>query len=492
MKDENEIEYLSEKNEYGSERKKRVPFLLILAVAALVLSLVNWFQIIMRLINESYQNSKQEFLITGIVSGAIFVLFFILFLTIRTTEKKDFISKKDDPANDNPSRNVEVTDGFVDLSSDDIYLQAEDEEEASNKKEEVEEVDTFNLTTSIISERLLNAFHRNSLHCDSAYLTGALAATNLLFVDKNSQDESHILNSIAQGFAGKDFLVDAQGYSTCNDLIATKGFLSFIDESNSDLGKLFFVGIKNVNYNSIKEILDDFLEALFDRNNSSRVDLNVNGGTETHFLSQNIFFIVFCNSDDKVLSLPANILKYSLNINLSIKSSPSENTDLDVTPISYYDFRRAVNYCLQTDFMSENRWTKIDELADFLNNKKPYMVSNDVLNNIEAFSGVLLSLGTKKDVVFDRVCADILLPSILKDFGREHIVGDGGIYHYVNDNFANVYTMPKTEALIKDARYLNNDKEEKKASKNLFEEFEETLNESLKEKNSAISKEKDK
>ena len=103
---------------------------------------------------------------------------------------------------------------------------------------------------------------------------------------------------------------------------------------------------------------------LFDRNNSSRVDLNVNGGTETHFLSQNIFFIVFCNSDDKVLSLPANILKYSLNINLSIKSSPSENTDLDVTPISYYDFRRAVNYCLQTDFMSENRWTKIDELAD--------------------------------------------------------------------------------------------------------------------------------
>ena len=273
---------------------------------------------------------------------------------------------------------------------------------------------------------------------------------------------------------GKEFLVDVQNFKSKNDLLYTSGFLPFIDESNNNLNKLYFVGFKNISLESITNILEDFLEALYDRNNSSRIDLNIDNKVDSHIISQNLYFILFNKDGEKFLSLPANLLKYSIAVNLAIKSIPFEKADFDESPISYYDFKRAVNYCLTTDFLSENRWTKIDELASYLNQKKPYMISNDVLNNIESFSSVLLSLGTKKDVTFDRVCADILLPSILKDFGREHIVGDGGIYHYINDNFANVYTLPKTETLIKDARYLNKD-ENASAPKDLFEEFEKTI-----------------
>ena len=474
MKNENENEYLIEENDFGKTNKRRVPFLLVVSIAALVLALSNWIQLIIKLIDESYTSTKNNFLYTGIISTIIFVLFLLLFAIIRTKGKGDLVSKKDEPSTDSPNKNVEVVDGFVDLVEDETYLQAEEEEEASNKKEEVEDVDTFNLTTKLISDRLTASFHNHSLHCDTNYLTAALSATNLLFVSKNDQDESEVLKSIAGGMGGKEFLVDVQNLKSKNDLLYTSGFLPFIDESNNNLNKLYFVGFKNISLESITNILEDFLEALYDRNNSSRIDLNIDNKVDSHIISQNLYFILFNKDGEKFLSLPANLLKYSIAVNLAIKSIPFEKADFDESPISYYDFKRAVNYCLTTDFLSENRWTKIDELASYLNQKKPYMISNDVLNNIESFSSVLLSLGTKKDVTFDRVCADILLPSILKDFGREHIVGDGGIYHYINDNFANVYTLPKTETLIKDARYLNKD-ENASAPKDLFEEFEKTI-----------------
>ena len=65
------------------------------------------------------------------------------------------------------------------------------------------------------------------------------------------------------------------------------------------------------------------------------------------------------------------------------------------------------------------------------------------------------------------------------------IVGDDGIYHYVNDNFVNVYTMPKTEALIKDARYLNRENtDNKELSKNIFDEFDSIIEEDSKSKKS--------
>ena len=482
---ENEVEYLVEENEFNLKvKKRRKPALLIIAISALILALGSSSQILLHYIDDSVIVSRLTIFYTAIVSSIIFVLFFILFLAIRTTDKKDIVVKSDHPKNDNITSNVEVSDGFVDLVEDDAYLAVEDEE-ATNKKEEVDDVDTFDLTTTLLNERLLNAFHNNSLHCDTSYLVGTLASTNLLFVNKNDQDEGATLDSIATGLSGKSILIDATKFESCNELISSDGFLRFIDESSQDLNRLYFVGIKNISLEKVKDVLSEFLEALFDKNNSSRVDITVNGREETHMIGQNLFFIVFKKEDEKILTLPTNILKYSSNINLAIKSIPFDKVELENRAISYYDFRRAINNSLADNFMSENRWVKIDSLASFLNTKKPYMISNDVLNNMESLSGVLLSLGTKKDTTFDRVCADILLPAILKDFGREFIIGDNGIYHYINDNFANVYTMPKTEALIKDARYLNKENNDSKdLNKSLFEEFDSIIEEDKKKKKS--------
>lgn len=485
MAEENKIEYLVEENDFKSKpRKRRKPALLIIAVAALVLALGSGSQILLYFIDNTITIKRTTIFLTSVISGGVFVLFFILFLAIRTTEKKDIVTKRDTQKDDNINTNVEISDGFVDLVEDDNQVYVEDEE-ASNKKEEIEDVDTFDLTTKIINDRLLTAFHNNSLHCETAYLVASLASSNLLFINKNDQEESSVLDSISCGMSGRNILIDALKFETCNDLISTPNFLSFIDESAQDLNKLYFVGIKNLSLDKVQNVLSEFLEALFDRNNSSRIDIVVNGNEETHLIGQNLFFIVFKKDDEKILTLQSNILKYSVNANLAIKAIPFDKVELENRVISYYDFRRAVNNCLDTNYMSENRWGKIDEFSVFLNTKKPYIISNDVLNNMESLSGVLLSLGTKKDVTFDRTCADILLPAILKDFGREFIVGDDGIYHYVNDNFVNVYTMPKTEALIKDARYLNRENtDNKELNKNIFDEFDSIIEEDSKSKKS--------
>lgn len=459
--EENNVEYLIEENDFKvKSKKRRKPALLIISIAALILALGSSGQILLYFIDESITISRLQLFFTAVISGGVFLLFLILFLAIRTSEKKDIVTKKDEPKEGNLKTNVEINDGFVDLVEDETYVAVE--EEASNKKEELEEIDTFDLTTKILNDRLLTSFHNNSLHCDTSYLCATLSATNLLFINKNDQDVNLILDSISTGLSGRNILIDATKFESCNDLISSEGFLNFVDEAAQDYNKLYFVGLTNISIEKIKDVMSEFLEALFDRNNASRVDINVNGNEETHFIGQNLFFIIFKKDEEKILSLPSKILRYSIVDNLMIKAISFDNVELEKRIISYYDFRRAINNCLSEHYMSENRWEKIDSLSSFLNTKKTFMISNDVLNNMEFFSSVLLSLGTKKDVTFDRVCADILLPSILKDFGRELIVGDEGIYQFVNDNFVSTYTLPKTEALIKDARYLEKEEADKK------------------------------
>lgn len=464
-RDDERNNYITREDEYKPAGKKRKISFLIIALASLIFAITYFFQIILSFMDVLGVIGLASRIICVSAGLILFLIFILLFIFKKENIKNQVIFRDEDARlrdltnNDN----IEVVDGFADLT--DIHGSSPNgqysQESAVNQK--VEDVDetTFELTTTSIAEKLFYCFHNAGLHGDSSLLLGAIASSNLIFV-KDDKNAEAILASLATTFGGDGFLVDVAKLKDESDLINQDNFLDAIEEASNAINELRFFGFKNISYAKVKDLIPDFLEALYDKNNSSKVILERKGQEEMFMITPNIFFIFFVSPTDRIFNLDAQILKYSTNINLQIKNAQFDPIDIENEKISNIDFRHSIANAVNDFYISDNRWKKIDEFVEFLNSKKKYSLDTDVVNNIEAFSGVLLSLNNRKDETFDKLCSSLFLPSILKTYGKKYIKGDTGIYNFITENFFSDYSLPRTDSLLRESAYIEEEVESSK------------------------------
>ena len=456
MKENEKVTYLTQEEEFGQRGKKRKISLLILTISTFIFSAIFGVQLILFYLLENEQKFEEytkisfQMSLSALIIGLIFtVLFLILFLVVKDNDKKEIVVKKDEASlrDLNKDDNVEVVDRFADLTD----LDDEDsfkEEEASNQKTEDATENIFDLDNKKIATKLLNCMHNYSITGSEKSILSALNASNLLFV-KDNENYTQFLKALANTFGGESFLINCGNFNTPNDLYNDADFLTFIKEASDNVDRLYFFGFINISTDKFENVFSDFLPAFYDKNNSNKIAIEQNNNTKEFLITPNIFFLVFNSTLESMFYLSEETLKYSMFMNPHFRPGTFEAIQVENDIIPYPDFKHVLANTLREFYISNNKWKKIDDFIEFLNKKHPYYLQTDVINNFEAYTSTLLALEEKKDDVFDRSCAYLLFPHILKNCTKEEVKGEEGIYQYLSSNFFSDYNMNRTEALIK-------------------------------------------
>ena len=334
----------------------------------------------------------------------------------------------------------------------------EDEAEAvgANKMKVVKNYDFFDIT----NEKVLTRFEQaNRCHNVNVQKKDSITFLSHLFYSRflivkgiNKFCRRNFSLALEQTFQSRSFYIDCNNIHSEDQLISQPFFDRAFQAAQGKKDDFVFIFLDGVNSMEIYSLFKDFLAAIFDKNNPHKVRTQY--ADKQYEMLPNIYFIVMLkNQEDAGLYASNDILTYAPIINLECTVYAGDIVELDDKKISISDFHHINDELKGEYYLEESNWKKFDALQNFVNSIKAYQISNDITNDIEQQVAFNYSLSHDVDSVMDDVLSIDLLPGIVTYLPKEKVFGEDSLEMYLSDHFSSEFSLPKTEALLKNYSY---------------------------------------
>ena len=149
-------------------------------------------------------------------------------------------------------------------------------------------------------------------------------------------------------------------------------------------------------------------------------------------LSQNARLVLIL-SPEQAYRLPYGFVKKCAFIELKNEIGLTE--EKECLALSYMRLNRLAEETVDSHYLSEDVWKKIDAFEAFVNGYTPFSIDNKLASAMERFVGVYMAAGAEEIQALDAVFATLLLPGIISSFASLEGEPKNALNEYMDTHF---------------------------------------------------------
>lgn len=265
-------------------------------------------------------------------------------------------------------------------------------------------------------------------------------SSKLLIV--NTKDDMNKLFNEISNYIGANFYYS----NNSGNLSKDENFIKLVNNARKNTEEINIILFDSIDFNNLNNDFYELLEYVKYPKTSKTIELN-NHNLE---LKDNIYIVIDHSEiiDNHIMFEAGNYATINYEKTKEVETVENDYKLSNFLFINYYD---QIN---EEFYLDESIWKKIDNIEALINEHGEKILSNEVVNQIERFSSLYLSIDNEETRLIDLVLSSKVLP-LANSFEVEGLIGK--VYSVIERNF-DIENLAETNKLYNDISVANGGK----------------------------------